>query len=55
MRRLGYGKDYQYPHDFPEGKLEQEYLPKRLKGRRYYEPKDIGKEKEIKRRLEERK
>ncbi len=52
MRRLGYGKDYKYPHNYPEGKVEQEYLPKALKGRRYYEPKGVGWEKELKRRRE---
>lgn len=36
MKRLGYGKDYKYPHAFPGGKVEQEYLPKELKKRKYY-------------------
>ncbi len=54
MRSLGYGREYKYPHNYPEGKVKQDYLPKNLKGRRYYQPKDIGKEKELKRRLEER-
>lgn len=36
LRELGYGKDYQYPHNFPQGKVEQDYLPEKLKGRRYY-------------------
>lgn len=36
MKKLGYGKDYQYPHDFPNAKVKQEYLPKELKGRKYY-------------------
>lgn len=51
MRSLGYGREYKYPHNFPEGKVAQEYLPPSLKGRRYYEPKEIGRERELKKRL----
>ena len=39
MKKLGYGKDYKYPHNFPGGKVEQEYLPKALGKRKYYRPK----------------
>jgi putative ATPase len=53
MRREGYGEDYQYPHDFPGHVTEQDYLPERLKGRRYYEPTDEGEERRIKERLEQ--
>ena len=53
MRREGYGEDYQYPHDFPGHVTEQDYLPERLKGRRYYEPSDEGEERRIKERLEQ--
>ncbi len=35
MKDLGYGKDYKYPHDYPDAVVEQEYLPKKLKGRKY--------------------
>lgn len=40
----GYGKEYKYPHNYPEGWIEQEYLPAELKGRRFYQPKDKGDE-----------
>jgi len=36
MKELGYGKDYKYPHDYPDAKVEQEYMPKRLKGKKYF-------------------
>ncbi len=36
MRSLGYGRDYIYTHDDPE--KTQEFLPERLRGRRYFEP-----------------
>ena len=39
MKKLGYGKDYKYPHNFPGAKVEQEYLPKALGKRKYYRPK----------------
>ena len=34
MKSLGYGRDYQYAHDFEEGTTDLECLPERLKGRR---------------------
>ncbi len=52
MAELGYGKDYKYPHEYPEAVVEQDYLPDSLKGRRYYEPTDRGYEAEISKRLE---
>ncbi len=33
--RYGFGKDYRYPHDYPDGKVEQDYLPLELKGKRF--------------------
>jgi putative ATPase len=48
---LGHGKDYKYPHQYPEHFVPQQYLPDGLQGRRYYEPSEQGYEKEIKRRL----
>ncbi|MGZ3536206.1 MAG: replication-associated recombination protein A [Thermodesulfobacteriota bacterium] len=52
MEDLGYGKDYKYPHDYPEHFVEEEYLPENLRGRTYYHPTEQGFEKEIKSRLE---
>jgi putative ATPase len=51
MKDLDYGKDYKYPHDFPDHFVDEEYLPKNLKGRKYYHPTNFGFEKEIKKRL----
>ena len=53
MEELGYGADYQYPHDFPEALADQDYLPEGLKGRTYYHPTDRGLEAVIGRRLNE--
>jgi putative ATPase len=52
MERLGYGKNYKYAHSYPDHIVEQEYLPKELKGRRYYEPSESGEERKIKERLQ---
>ena len=41
---LGHGRGYQYPHDFPEGVVAQQYAPDALAGRRYYEPSRHGAE-----------
>lgn len=42
--RLGHGKGYRYPHDDPEGWVDQQYLPDNLAGRRYYQPSSHGEE-----------
>lgn len=52
MKDVGYGKDYAYAHDFEFGTTAMETFPERLKGRKYYQPGDMGLEKEIKKRLE---
>ncbi len=51
MKGLGYGAGYEYPHDHPDAVVEQDYLPERLAGRRYYEPTERGHEREIGERL----
>ena len=53
MRNMGYGKDYQYAHDHPGHFVEQPFLPRSLKDRRYYQPTEEGSEKEIVERLKE--
>jgi putative ATPase len=52
MKQLDYGKDYQYSHDQPDAVADMDCLPSSLAQRTYYEPKERGFEKEIKRRLE---
>lgn len=36
MEKLGYGKGYLYPHDFPGHWIEQQYLPDKMLGTKYY-------------------
>jgi len=45
-KRLGHGKGYRYPHDFPEARVEQEYRPAAYSGKRYYRPSGHGEESE---------
>ncbi|MCI2430502.1 replication-associated recombination protein A [Candidatus Acetothermia bacterium] len=52
MKEVGYGEGYQYAHSLPEGIAPMECLPESLQGKRYYQPREAGYEKEIKRRLE---
>ena len=51
MKDLGYGKGYQYAHSYDQAYVQQEYLPEKIKGRRYYNPTERGFEKIIKNRL----
>jgi len=51
MKALDYGKEYKYPHDYPDGYVSQEYLPETLRGRQYYFPTKRGFEKIVKQRL----
>lgn len=51
-KRLGHGKGYVYPHDSEIGIAAQQYLPDELRGRRYYEPKARGAERDVQARLE---
>ncbi|CAK7072827.1 replication-associated recombination protein A [Tissierella carlieri] len=50
-KNLGNGIGYKYPHDYEGAFISQEYLPKELLGKKYYEPTENGYEKEIKNRL----
>ena len=48
MKELGYGKEYQYAHDFKENFVAHEYLPKELSGTSFYNAGDNLKENQIK-------
>ena len=41
-------EDYKYPHDYKGAYVVQQYLPDKLKNKKYYQPKDVGYEKQIK-------
>lgn len=44
QKEWGFGKGYLYPHNYPEGWIEQDYLPQEVTVRRYYAPKNHGEE-----------
>ena len=49
--KLGHGVDYKYAHDYKKLYAIQQYLPDELKGTTFYEPSDMGYEKQIKEHL----
>ena len=51
MRELDYGKGYHYAHDDTDGLVDQEHLPEKLSGRKYYHPTNRGYEALVKDRL----
>lgn len=48
---LGHGIGYQYAHNFPNHYVKQQYLPTEILGSKFYEPGDLGYEKQIKEHL----
>ncbi|MBQ7738849.1 MAG: replication-associated recombination protein A [Desulfovibrionaceae bacterium] len=44
QKEWGYGKDYLYPHNFPEAWVAQDYLPPEVKDGNFYQPKINGEE-----------
>ncbi|MFQ5662226.1 MAG: replication-associated recombination protein A [Terriglobia bacterium] len=53
MREVGYGKGYQYAHDYEHRTTSMPCLPESLRNRRYYLPTAGGYEEKLKARLEE--
>ena len=51
-KKLGRGLDYKYAHAFDNHYVEQQYLPDPYVGMKFYEPGDLGYEKEIKKYFE---
>jgi putative ATPase len=51
MKNLGYGKDYQYSHSYEGNFSEQEYLPKEIAGKKFYEPGENAREEELRKFL----
>ena len=52
MKALDYGAGYRYAHSEADAVADMTCLPPALEGRKYYDPKERGFEKEIKRRLD---
>jgi len=54
MKRMGYGKNYKYAHDYEGNFTEQEFLPDALSGTTFYEPGKTPREEELRRYLKEK-
>ncbi|GAB4094315.1 replication-associated recombination protein A [Flaviaesturariibacter terrae] len=54
MKRMGYGKNYKYAHDYEGSFAEQEFLPEELKGTAFYTPGKTPREEELRRFLKSR-
>ena len=54
MKDMNYGKGYQYSHLGEGNFLEQEYLPEKLAGTKFYEPGNNARENELRKFLKER-
>ena len=52
-KSLGHGQGYDYPHDSPEGWVDQQYRPSELEGRVYYDPSPHGHEDEVRKRMQD--
>jgi putative ATPase len=53
MKDIGYGKGYKYAHKFEGHVVDQQHLPDSLKGKRFYNPGQLGYERQITARLQE--
>ena len=51
MKQLGYGKDYQYAHDFPGHFVRQEYMPEQLNHPQLWQPQDTPAEAKLAARM----
>ena len=51
-KKMGHGKEYLYPHDYPGNFVPQTYLPEGMKRPGFYKPGENGYERSIKERLE---
>ena len=54
MKELDYGKGYQYAHNYQDAIVDQEFLPDKIAGAKFYIPSGQGLEKIIKERMEYR-
>ncbi len=54
LQKMGYGKNYKYPHDYPGHFVKENYFPEKLGKRKYFEPTEQGFEKKLKEWIEEK-
>lgn len=54
MKEIGYGKNYQYAHEYEQNFIDLEYLPDAISGEKFYEPGPNQRENEIRNFLKAR-
>ena len=54
MKEIGYGKNYKYAHSYEGNFVEMEFLPEKIKGKKFYSPGKSKKEDEIRQWLKAR-
>ncbi len=54
MKEIGYGKDYKYAHSYEGNFIEMEFLPDKIKGKKFYAPGKTKREEEIREWLKAR-
>lgn len=47
MKQIGYGNDYKYAHDYQDNFVQQQFLPDKLQGTKFYQPQENTKEKQL--------
>jgi putative ATPase len=52
MKDIGYAKDYKYAHSYANNFVELEFLPEKIKGKKFYEPGNNKREDETRQRLQ---
>lgn len=51
MKEQGYGKGYEYSHQYEQNFSNQEYLPEEISGMKFYDPGNNPREEELRKRL----
>jgi putative ATPase len=51
MKQMGYGKNYEYSHEYENNFSQQEYLPKEISGTAFYNPGKNAREEELRKFL----
>lgn len=51
MKNMGYGKNYEYSHEYTNNFSAQEYLPEKIKGKKFFDPGRNAREEELRKYL----
>lgn len=51
MKNIGYGKNYEYSHEYTNNFSAQEYLPEKIKGKKFFDPGRNAREEELRKYL----